>query len=221
MNKDITHYIKSRYSTKAFNPNKKISTENIEKIKELLRFSPSSTNAQPWHFIIASTDEAKEKIAKSAEGIYQFNKKAILNASHVIIFCSKTDLEEDFLLRVLNQEDKDGRFSEKPEFKQSMHDGRSMFINMHKDKIKDLKHWIEKQVYINLGAFLLGVSTLDIDALAMEGFDSNVIDKEFSLNEKGYSSSIVIPIGYRDSENDHNFNRPKSRLPYSEILTEI
>ena len=57
MEHDITHYAKTRHTAKAYNPDKKISDENVEKIKELLRFSASSTNAQPWHFVIASTDE--------------------------------------------------------------------------------------------------------------------------------------------------------------------
>ncbi|MEL0642712.1 nitroreductase family protein [Pseudoalteromonas aliena] len=42
---------------------KKISADNIEKIKELLRFRPSSVNSQPWHFLLASSDEAITKIA--------------------------------------------------------------------------------------------------------------------------------------------------------------
>jgi len=45
MNKDITYYAKSRQSAKAYNSNKKISAENVDKIRELLRYSPSSVNA--------------------------------------------------------------------------------------------------------------------------------------------------------------------------------
>ena len=56
MNNDIIHYAKNRHTVKAYDPSKKISDENIKKVKELLRFSASSTNAQPWHFVIASTD---------------------------------------------------------------------------------------------------------------------------------------------------------------------
>jgi nitroreductase/dihydropteridine reductase len=55
MNTDITDYAKSRQSAKAYNPNKKVSAENIDKVKELLRYSPSSVNAQPWHFVLASS----------------------------------------------------------------------------------------------------------------------------------------------------------------------
>ena len=53
-----------RYSTKDFDPNKKISEEDFAKVKEILRMSPSSTNLQPWHFVIANTDEGKKRMAK-------------------------------------------------------------------------------------------------------------------------------------------------------------
>jgi len=221
MDKDIVHYAKTRHSAKAFDPTKKISDENVEKIRELLRFGASSTNAQPWHFILASSDEAKAKIAKSTEGVYAFNTQAVLDASHVVVFCRRINLEEDYLLRVLAQEEKDGRFAADPEFKERMHGERNFFVKMHKDDLKDADVWASKQVYLNLGAFLLGVAALGIDALPMEGIDLKVLDEELKLTKNGYAGLVVLPIGYRNLESDFNADLPKSRLEYSEILTEI
>ena len=56
---DIKNVLNWRYSAKEFDPNKKISKEDFEQVKSLLRMSPSSTNLQPWHFIVASTEEGK------------------------------------------------------------------------------------------------------------------------------------------------------------------
>ncbi len=221
MNKDITEYAKSRHTVKAYDPTRKVSDEDIAKIKELLRFSASSTNAQPWHFVIASSDEGKELIAQSTDRLYPFNRNSITNASHVIVFCSKLDIEEDYLLSVLEQEDADGRFGGNPEFKEQMHGGRSLFVNLHKQDFKDVQHWMDKQVYLNLGAFLLGVATLGIDATPMEGIEIGALDKLLGLREQGYTSLVVVPIGYHDPENDYNAKLPKSRLPLSTILTEI
>ena len=55
----------------------------------------------------------------------------------------------------------------------------------------------------------------------MEGVDRNALDKEFGLREKGFSSLFVVTLGYSDAENDFNALLPKSRLPYSDILTEV
>lgn len=221
MNKNIADYAQERHTAKAYDPNKKISDADIKKIKEMLRFSASSTNVQPWHFILASTEEGKKRVAKATE-IYPFNTQAILDASHVVVFSSKLDIDEEYLLRVLAQEEKDGRFAADPEtFKPQTHGGRSMFVNMHKHDHKDVQHWMDKQVYLNLGAFLLGLSTMGIDATPMEGIETKVLDEEFGLREKGYGSLVVVPIGYHHKENDFNAQLPKSRLPYADILTEV
>jgi len=220
MKHDIIHYAKNRHTVKAYDPSKKISDEDIEKIKELLRFSASSTNAQPWHFLLVSTDEGKERVAKANEKMFPFNNPSILWSSHTVIFCSRLTIEEDHLSTVLEQEEADGRFPTK-ENKEQMDGGRKMFINLHKHDFKDVQHWMDKQVYLNIGAFLLGVSTLGIDATPMEGIDIKSIDEEFGLREKGYTSLVAVTLGYHDAEKDYNASLPKSRLPYEYILTEI
>jgi nitroreductase/dihydropteridine reductase len=170
---------------------------------------------------LASTDEGKKRVTKGTEEKYPFNTKSILDASHVVVFCTKLEIGEDDLLTLLKQEEKEGRFAADPEFKARQHATRTLFVNLHKHDYKDVQHWMDKQVYLNLGVFLLGVSTLGIDATPMEGIDVKAIDEEFGLREQGYTSLVVVPIGYRDSENDFNAKLPKSRLPYSDILTEV
>ncbi|MEW7314478.1 oxygen-insensitive NAD(P)H nitroreductase [Buttiauxella gaviniae] len=215
---DIIQSAASRYSTKAFDPSKKISEENVQKVKDLLRLSPSSTNSQPWHFIVASSDEAKARIAKATSGFYVFNERKVLDASHVVVFCAKTAIDETHLSKLLSQENSDGRFASHQAM-EGQHKGRSYFVNMHRFDLKDAQHWMEKQVYLNVGNFLLGVSTLGIDAVPIEGFDARILDEEFGLREKGFTSLVIVPVGYRSAE-DFNAGLPKSRLEFSEILTE-
>ena len=218
---DITDYAKGRYTAKAYDPGRKIPDEDIEKIKELLRYSPSSVNGQPWHFILASSEGAREKIARSTDALYSFNSPLIRNASHVVVFCGRLDMEEDFLKKLLAQEEKDGRFDADPSLKEKMNAGRSRFVALHKEERKDVKYWTARQVYLNLGAFLLGVSTMGIAATRMEGIDTQVLDEEFGLREKGYAALVVVALGYSDPEKDYNAKLPKSRLPCSDILTEV
>jgi nitroreductase/dihydropteridine reductase len=211
---DITYYAKHRHTVKAFDPDRKITPENVDKIRDLLRFSPSSTNAQPWKFILASTEDGKDQVARSTDERYPFNSPSIRNASHVVVFASRLAIEEDFLLKILDQEEQDGRFDSDPEtFRAQMHGGRSLFVNLHKQDMKDVQHWMDKQVYLNIGQFLLGVATL--------GIDTKALDEQFGLREQGYNSLVVVALGYSDEEADYNAKLPKSRLPLSEILTEV
>lgn len=216
---DIKNVLNWRYSTKEFDPNKKISKEDFEQVKALLRMSPSSTNLQPWHFIIASTEEGKKRIAKGTQGFYSFNETKVLNASHVILFCSRITADEDYMQHVLAVEDLDGRFPNE-QVKQGMHGGRNSFANIHKYDLKDLPHWLEKQVYLNIGNFLLGVAALNIDAVPMEGIDVKALDEEFGLREKGFTAVTAVSIGYRTTTDFNTTDKtPKSRLPEQEIFT--
>jgi len=214
---NLIEILNRRYSTKEFDPNRKISSEDFEQIKALLRMSPSSTNIQPWHFIITDTKEGKERVAKGTQGFYQFNNQKVIDASHVIVFCSKIDTDTNYMLHLLEQEDKDGRYPNE-EVKQMMHGARNIFADMHRYDFKDLQHWMEKQVYLNIGNLLLGVATLGIDALPMEGIDMKVLDEEFGLREKGLTAITVVSLGYH-ADTDFNATTPKSRLPEEEIFT--
>ncbi|MBR9774193.1 MAG: oxygen-insensitive NAD(P)H nitroreductase [Cytophagales bacterium] len=216
---DIKNVLNWRYSTKEFDPNKKISKEDFDQVKALLRMSPSSTNLQPWHFIIASTEEGKKRIAKGTQGFYSFNESKVLNASHVVLFCSRITADEDYMQHVLAVEDLDGRFPNE-KVKQGMHGGRNAFANIHKYDLKDLPHWLEKQVYLNIGNFLLGVAALNIDAVPMEGIDVKALDEEFGLREKGFTAVTAVSIGYRTTTDFNTTDKtPKSRLPEQEIFT--
>jgi nitroreductase/dihydropteridine reductase len=55
----------------------------------------------------------------------------------------------------------------------------------------------------------------------MEGLEIKAVAEEFGLREKGFSGLVVGPLGYHDEALDFNAKLPKSRLPYSEILTEV
>lgn len=213
LNKSIMH----RYSTKHFDPSNVVTAEELQAIKNLLRFSPSSTNAQPWHFIIATTKEAKERVAKGTQGANSFNEYKIMDAAAVIVLCSKTYMDKAHLDHVLDKENKDGRFGD-AENMAAQDAGRTYFANIHRFELKDEKGWMEKQVYLSMGFLLMGLAEMGLDSVPLEGFDPNALDAEFGLREQGYTSVGIVPIGHR-AETDGNASRPKSRLTEEEIFT--
>ncbi|AIJ09243.1 MULTISPECIES: oxygen-insensitive NAD(P)H-dependent nitroreductase NfsB [Edwardsiella] len=215
---DIISAALSRYSTKVFDAERKISHGDLDSVKALLRLSPSSTNSQPWHFILAGSDAGKARVASATVGTYEFNRRKVLEASHVVVFCAKTEIDEAYLQHLLQQEQDDGRFAT-PQAMAAQHTGRAYFAALHRDTLQDAGQWMAKQVYLNLGNFLLGLAALKIDAVPIEGFDSAALDAEFGLSQQGLTSVALVALGYRSAE-DFNAALPKSRLPLSEILTE-
>ncbi len=133
----LTEALHRRYATKAFDSAKKLPEAVVEQLFALLRLSPSSTNIQPWHFIVASSAEGKARLAKGAGGSYSYNESKILNASHVVLFCARTQVDDEHLQRVLAAEEQDGRFVTSPDIKTAAHNTRllySMSINTLKKR---------------------------------------------------------------------------------------
>lgn len=216
---DIIQILEKRYTTKAYDNSKKLTDHELANIEKLLQLAPSSTNSQPWHFIVATSDEGKKRVAKSAQGDYIFNESKILDASAVIVFASRVNICCKYLDKLLVQEEKDGRFPT-PDLKERSHGARNRFAKMHKFDFKDLPHWTEKQVYLNVGNFLLGVASMGLDATPIEGVDMKVLNQEFDLPEQGLTATIVVTVGHRKTD-DFNATLPKSRLDIDEIITRI
>ena len=64
---------------------------------DLLHSSPSSVNSQPWHFVVAANEAGKSRILKSVQGPFELNAPKILNASHLVVFCTRSSMSEQFL----------------------------------------------------------------------------------------------------------------------------
>lgn len=214
---DTVALAKRRYTTKAYDASRRIPQATIDALLEQLRHSPSSVNSQPWHFIVADTDEGKARLAKSTEVGFAYNTPKILNASHVIVFATRTDMTEAHLQAVLEQEGKNGRFRS-DEARAGQDQSRRFYVNLHRHDNKDLQHWMEKQTYLALGTTLLGAAAYGLDATPIEGFDPKVMDAELGLRERGFTSVVVLSLGYH-SEEDFNAGLGKSRLPAAEVFT--
>lgn len=189
---------KSRYTTKSYNPNKRISEETIAELKEILSLSPSSINSQPWKFIFISDEKLKSELA----GVSYFNQQKINDASHLVVFSVIDDIQ-----LFENQ------------IRQNLPEGSVNYYNQFlKPKPEsEIKSWLEHQVYLSLGFFLSACASMDIDSSPMEGIKNEEYDKILQLD--GYTSLFAVAIGYRNPE---DFNQPsvkaKSRLSLEQTI---
>lgn len=216
---DLLNISKTRYTTKAYDPIRKIPQEQINRLLEILRLTPSSINIQPWHFFIADNPVAKERIAKALVGKYAYNAPKVLESSHTILFCTKADISEQHLDNLLTQDDISGRFKDS-NAKQGQKDSRAGYVNYYRNEKGDIQRWAENQTFIALGQILLAAGIEGIDATPIGGFDEQIINDELQLTEKGLVPSVLLTLGYR-SENDFNAKLPKSRLSKEEIFTQL
>ncbi|MDP8078910.1 oxygen-insensitive NAD(P)H nitroreductase [Phocoenobacter skyensis] len=213
----ILETAKKRYSTKSFNPNKKISDADIHTLKTIYQLSPSSINIQPWHTLITDSEERKKQITQATQGNYIFNEQKILDASHIMVLCVRNDIDQNHLDKLLEKEQADGRIPNE-EIYNMTRDLRNGFLASHSGSPEFLQNWAANQIYIALGGLLLAAADMVIDTLTMEGFDPEILSAVLGLKEKGLTPVTLVALGYHNDD-DFNANLPKSRFELDEIFT--
>lgn len=90
---DFLEFVSTRQSDRAFDPNRPVEKEKIERIVEAARLAPSACNSQPWHFIVVDDQELKNNVADAtsarALGMNHFTKQAPV---HILLVEEKVNL---------------------------------------------------------------------------------------------------------------------------------
>ncbi|GAA5100782.1 oxygen-insensitive NAD(P)H nitroreductase [Wohlfahrtiimonas larvae] len=214
---NIIDVAKSRKTCKVYDASRHLTTEQINDIKTLLRYSPSSVNVQPWHYFLIESEAGKEKILP---GFMEFNRPKVLDSTITIIFAVRNTLGDQHVKLITEQEDQDLRFLDEAT-KEGVAAGRKKFIDLNSKDQKDLNKWNEKQAYIALGTLLLGAAAMGVDATPIEGILTDELDKILDLPSKDLHSIVAVTIGYSNQDLDYNAKLPKSRLPAEEIFTTL
>lgn len=214
---DLLKALQQRYTTKAYDASKTIPQAQFEQLLDVLNLTPSSINIQPWHFFVAQTATAKQRVAQALVDTYAYNAPKVLDASHTIVFCSKTDIDPQHLAAIITQESQDGRFKDQ-QVQQNQMNSRDFYVNYYRQEQGDISRWTENQTFIALGQLLLAAALQGIDATPIGGFDADLLSEALNLTEQGLKPSVIVALGYR-SEQDFNAQLPKSRLNRSEIIS--
>lgn len=190
--------LQNRYTTKKYDPTKKISESEINELKEIVRLSPSSINSQPWKFTFVSDEKIKAELAKAS----YFNDEKVLEASHVVVFSAIDDIAYFERQIEVNNPPRAVAYYEQ-------------FL---KDKPEqELKMWFAHQVYLSLGVFLSACAEMGIDSTPMEGIVME--DYDTILKNENHKTLFAVAIGYRDKDDLNQPDKtPKSRLAIDDVI---
>lgn len=90
---DFLELVSSRQSVRAFDPDRAVEKEKLDRIIEIARLAPSACNAQPWSFVLVDDPELKNKIADATSsrvlGMNHFTKQAPI---HLLLVEEKVNL---------------------------------------------------------------------------------------------------------------------------------
>jgi nitroreductase/dihydropteridine reductase len=197
-----------RYATKQFDPNKKLSDANLDVLLQSLQLSPSSFGLQGRGFVVVEDANIRKDLLP-----YARNQTQIVDASHLILLCRRTDVNTDFVNHYF-----DSIATQRNMELSTLEGYKNMILGFLEGKSQeDLANWLAKQTYIAQGFLLSTCAMMNIDACPMEGFDTKKFDEILGLAEHNLASCVVVPVGYR-SEEDKYAHAPKVRFPQQELI---
>jgi nitroreductase len=190
-----------RYATKKMN-GEKVPQDKLERILEATRLAPSSYGLTPYNVIVVEDQKLKEELQGACYGQTQ-----LTDSSVVLVFATWDDVTEEavdiYIQETATQRGIDvemlGEFS-------GMIKG-SLSNMTQEQKVA----WAQRQAYIGLGFALVAAATEEVDSTPMEGFVPTSVDNILGLKELGLMSVAVLPLGYRDTENDYLASLKKVR----------
>jgi len=181
-----------RYATKKMN-GEKIPQDKLERILDATRLTPSSYGLTPYQVIVVEDQELKERLVGACYGQTQLK-----DSSAVLVFAVWDEITEWAVENYIND------IATKRNIPvEVLNDFKEMMIGTitHMDE-EQKTIWAQKQAYIGLGFSLVASAVEEVDSTPMEGFLPNKVDEVLGLRELGLKSTVVLTLGYRDTEGD-------------------
>lgn len=195
----MIEHLNWRYATKQYDATKKISTADLNTLKEAVRLTPTSYGLQGFKVIIVENPEVRAKLREKAYGQGQ-----VTDASHLFVFVAQKDMTVEHIDNYLHliSETRGVSVADLQGFGDYMKGAIGGIPTEYKAV------WNAKQAYIGLGILLTAAASLKIDATPMEGFDPTGFDEILGLTD--YTTAVIAAVGYRHAD-DASQHYPKVR----------
>ncbi|WP_417890052.1 NAD(P)H-dependent oxidoreductase [Xanthomarina gelatinilytica] len=208
---DIIHQLQWRYATKSFNKTKYISQEKLDVLYQAFNLTATSYGLQPIKLVVLHNKELQADLVQ-----HSMNQKQIAQASHVLVFCIETNIDEAFVTEYFNRVHAIRNTS-----KSILKPFQDFLISDFENKtLLKIEAWATNQAYLAMGNLLTVCALEGIDSCPMEGFDSNAYDDILGLKKQGLKSVLLLPIGYR-ADDDMFADFKKVRKSITESIIEL
>ena len=201
--------LKWRYATKKYDPTKKVAQADVDKIIEAARLAPTSSGLQQFRVIEITNQELKDKIVPIAR-----DQKIVADCSHLLVFVAWDKYTDERIDRQYNYitDERD-----LPRGRMSSYTDQLKKKYLNQTDEENFAH-TARQAYIGFGLSIAQAAELKVDCTPMEGFNNEKLDELLDLRSKGLRSVLLLPLGYRDAENDWLVNMKKVRKAKEEFV---
>lgn len=201
-----------RAATRAYDPNRHISSEDFAAILECARLSPSSVGSELWRFLIVQNPAVRQSLKPVCWGM----QATIDHASHIVVILAKKNARYDsaFFQDVIARRGFTGEEAAQAMQKYGRFQQEDIAIL---DSERSLFDWACKQSYIALANMMTGAALLGIDSCPVEGFNyaqaNRILAEQGLFDPAEWGISVMATFGYRA----HDI-KPKSRKTKDEII---
>ena len=208
---ELLDKLKWRYAAKAMN-GQKVSEDKINNILEAASLAPTSSGLQPFEIMVVTNQEIKEKIRAIG-----WNQSVITDCSHLLVFAAWDTYTAERINKMFDLTNESRGF-----VNEGWENYRQMLLNSYpqKDAEVNFQH-AARQAYIAFSQAIAAAAFEGVDSTPIEGFDPAALDEILNLREKGLRSCVILPLGYRDAENDWLVNLTKVRKSREDLVTLI
>lgn len=201
--------LKWRYATKKMS-GEAVPQEKVDYIIEAARLAPSSSGLQPYKILVITNPELKQQILPIAN-----NQKQVVDGSHLLVWVAWDSYSHEKIGDVFAH-----TVNERGLKATAMDEYHKRLWGAYEPLGKEWQHHhIAKQAYISLGLAMAAAAEQRVDATPMEGFKPRELDELLGLQEQGLKSVLLLPLGYRDTEEDWLAKMKKVRTPQDDFVT--
>ncbi|MDQ0899284.1 nitroreductase family protein [Paenibacillus sp. V4I7] len=194
-----------RRSVKVYDPEVKISREEMTEILAKASRAPSAINMQPWRFLVIDSAEGKEILAQLAS----FNQIQVLTSSAIIaVFYDANNIE--YMDEIFNKAVELGYMPQDIKDMQ-LQQARPYYASLTPSALRDINMLDSGLVSMQL---MLVARAHGYDTNPMAGYDKDRIAEVFSLDKERFQPVMLLSIGKASKE-----GYPSYRLPVDTITT--
>lgn len=198
---DFYQVIRERDSIRAYDPNVEISKDELKELIKEATLAPSSSNLQPWRFIVVTDPEVKAKLQPIA-----FNQKQVTESSATLILLGDTQAykhaETIYTRAVANGVPEEVKNSYVPRLIET-------YSNMSPEAARSVALIDGGLVAMQ---FMLAAKARGYDTVPMGGFSAEQLVEEFNIPER-YVPVMLISVGKAAGQ-----GHPKTRLDVDEVI---
>ena len=200
-----------RYASKRMN-GQAVPEDKVNTILEAIQLAPSSMGLQPYTVLVITDKDVKKKIRAVA-----YNQPQIEESSHLLVFAAWADISPEQIEEFIQHSALTRKVS--PE---TLEDFKNTLLGIiQRNTTEQNYNWAARQAYIAFGTGIAAAASERVDATPMEGFDNDALDELLGLKEKGLRSVTLLPLGYRDNENDWLAKLPKVRRQKDKLFIHV